>query len=638
MIAALGLGVVVTYRSDGVVNLAHAAIGSFLAFAFYEFRETGDLVLPLVGLPNRIPVIPRPTVATALAVIVVYGAAIGLLLHALVFRRLQRAPSLARVVASIGLFLYAWSVIGLEWPLSPNVRPLLPRDNVVVLDRLVGVDRLALAGIVVVATALLWLVSTRTRFGTATTAAAENRKGAVLLGINPDRLAAWNWMLATVSAGLVMVLAAQVISLDPLNNSLLIVPAVAAALLGGFRSYPLVAAAGLGIGMLQSLLLSIQADVDWLPDIGLQQGLPFLIIVVVMAVRGDSLPTRGAVREGRFPAAPEPTGVVPVTVALTAVATGILVWGASDLRAAVITSSIFALFALSVIVLTGFVGQISLASYAFAGVAAFTMVRLSDAGVPFPLAPGLAVVATCGLGVLVGIPAVKVRGLNLAIVTLGAAVAIGELLFKWEWFVGSITATEVPEPGIGPLDLGISAPGDAYPRAAFGLMCLVVVVVAGLAVANLRRSRTGLRWLAVRANEQAAAAAGIDVGWAKLTAFSVSATLAGAAGTLLAYQRSSISADSFGVFNSLSLLALTFLAGIAVMSGSVVAGVLAPVGVLAIALGQDVGKPSPYQFAISGILLVLVTVLYPDGITGLVRAGGRRLRARGRPETAPATA
>ncbi len=288
--------------------------------------------------------------------------------------------------------------------------------------------------------------------------------------------------------------------------------------------------------------------------------------------------------------------------------------------------------------LTGFVGQISLASYAFAGVAAFTMVRLSDAGVPFPLAPGLAVVATCGLGVLVGIPAVKVRGLNLAIVTLGAAVAIGELLFKWEWFVGSITATEVPEPGIGPLDLGISAPGDAYPRATFGLMCLVVVVVAGLAVANLRRSRTGLRWLAVRANEQAAAAAGIDVGWAKLTAFSVSATLAGAAGTLLAYQRSSISADSFGVFNSLSLLALTFLAGIAVMSGSVVAGVLAPVGVLAIALGQDVGKPSPYQFAISGILLVLVTVLYPDGITGLVRAGGRRLRARGRPETAPATA
>ncbi len=629
---------VITYRSDGVVNLAHAAIGSFLAFAFYEFRETGELVLPIVGVTNRIPLVPRPTVATALLVIVVYGALLGLLLHTLVFRRLQRAPSLARVVASIGLFLYVWSVVGLEWPVAPDIRPLLPRDNVVILDRLVGVDRLALAGLVVVATVLLWLVSTRTRFGTSTTAAAENRKGAVLLGINPSRLAAWNWMLATASAGLVMVLAAQIISLDPLNNSLLIVPAVAAALIGGFRSYPLVALAGLGIGMLQSLLLSIQADVDWLPDIGLQQGLPFLIIVVVMALRGDSLPTRGALREGRFPVAPEPRWVLPVTIALVAAASAALLWGASDLRAAVITSSIFALFALSVIVLTGFVGQISLASYAFAGVAAFTMVRFTDAGVPFPIAPGLAVVLTCGLGVLVGIPAVKVRGLNLAIVTLGAAVAIGELLFKWEWFVGSITSTEVPEPGVGPLDLGISAPGDAYPRAAFGLMCLVVVAVAGLAVANLRRSRTGLRWLAVRANEQAAAAAGIDVGWAKLTAFSVSATLAGAAGTLLAYQRASIAADSFGVFNSLSLLALTFLAGIAVMSGGVVAGVLAPVGVLAIVLGQDVGKPSPYQFAISGILLVLVTVLYPDGITGLVRAGWHRLRSTRRRGTVPATA
>jgi len=125
--------------------------------------------------------------------------------------------------------------------------------------------------------------------------------------------------------------------------------------------------------------------------------------------------------------------------------------------------------------------------------------------------------------------------------------------------------------------------------------------------------------------------------WAKLTAFSVSATLAGAAGTLLAYQRTTIGADSFGVFNSLSLLALTFLAGIAVMSGGLVAGLLAPVGLLAIAVGQDVGKPSPYQFAISGILLVLVTVLYPDGITGLVRAAWNRLRPRGRPHTVPAT-
>jgi ABC-type branched-subunit amino acid transport system permease subunit len=381
--------------------------------------------------------------------------------------------------------------------------------------------------------------------------------------------------------------------------------------------------------MAQSLLLSLQADVDWLPDIGLQQGLPFLIIVVVMVVRGESLPTRGALREGRFPVAPEPRAVGPVAVVGVVAALVVLGIGGPDWRAAVTTSAIFATFALSVVVVTGFVGQISLASYAFAGIAAFTMVKVSDAGLPFPAAPIVAVAITCAVGILVGIPAVKVRGMNLAIVTLGAAVAIQELLFKWEWFTGSIAATDVPEPIVGPIDLSISATGDAYPRAAFGVLCVGVLCVAGLAVANLRRGPTGLRWLAVRANEQAAAAAGVDVRSAKLSSFAVSAALAGAAGTLLAYQRLTISADSFQVLNSLSLLAITFLAGIAVLSGGITAGLLAPVGVLAIAFGQEVGKPSPYQFAISGLLLVVVTVVYPDGLTGLARAGWRRIRRPG---------
>jgi ABC-type branched-subunit amino acid transport system permease subunit len=617
-----------TYRTSGVVNFAHAAVGAYLAFAFYEFRETGDLVLPLFWIPHRVPLVARPTVATALVFFVVYGALIGLLLQQLVFRRLRRAPALARVVASVGLFLYFWSVIGLEWPLTPNVRPLLPRDNVLVFGRLVGLDRLLLGAMVVVLTALLWLLSRRTRFGLATTAAAENQKGAVLAGLDPDRIAAVNWMIATSLAGLAMIFSAQIVALDALNNALLIVPALAAALLGNFRSYPVVAAAGLGIGMLQSELLNLQSDLSWLPRIGLQQGIPFLIILVVMAVRGEGLPTRGQVDEGRYPSAPEPRGVLAVTAGLTVAAGAVMVLAGSDWRAAVITSSIFALFALSVVLLSGFVGQISLASYAFAGVAAFTMVKLSDAGLPFPLAPMLAVVVTGLLGVLVGLPAVKVRGLNLAIVTLGAAVAIQELLFKWEWFVGSVAATKVPEPSLGPLDLTIRAGGEGYPRTAFGLLCIVVLTLCAVAVANLRRGASGLQWLAVRSNEQAAAAAGIDVRSAKLTAFALSAALAGVAGTLLAYQRLTLSADSFQVFNSLSLLALTYLAGIAALSGSITAGLLAPVGVLAIAMGGDAGRPSPYQFAISGLLLVAMAVLYPDGITGGVRALWHRLSGR----------
>lgn len=636
MVAALALGVVMTYRSSGVVNFAHAAVGTYIAFAFFEFRETGELVLPLFWVPHRFALLGRPTVTTALVLFVLYGALLGLVLHTLVFRPLSNSPPLARVVASVGLFLYFWALIGLDWVESPAVRPVLPRSNVLVLGKLVGRDRLLLGAMVVVLAVVLWLVSRFTRFGLVTTAAAENRKGALLAGLNPERIAAVNWMIATALAGLAMIFSAQIVALDPLNNSLLIVPALAAALIGGFNSYPLTAGAALAIGMVQSELLNLQSDWTWLPDVGIQQGIPFLVILVVLAVRGDSLPSRGRIRADRYPAAPYPRGVGPVTlVSVVAAAVAMTTLG-PDWRSAMITSSVFALMALSVVVVTGFVGQISLAPYAFAGFAAFTMVKLADAGVPFPVSPLLAAVLTTALGVLVGLPAVKARGLNLAIIILGAAVAIQELLFKWDWFVGSIASTQVPEPKVGPIDLTIRAAGDAYPRIPFGLLCIAVLAASGYAVARIRRGRTGLSWLAVRSNERAAAAVGIDVPGAKLSSFALSALLAALGGCLLAYQRLTLSADSFGVFSSLTLLALTYLAGIAAMSGSLVAGGLAPVGVFAIAMGQNVGKPSPYQFVLSGLLLVAMAVLYPDGITGFVRNTWHRVVGRRRGEAPPA--
>jgi ABC-type branched-subunit amino acid transport system permease subunit len=626
-----------TNQASGVVNFAHAATGTFIAFAFFEFRETGDLVLPWFGIANRIALLPRPTVSTALPLFLIYGAVLGLLIHTLVFRPLRRAPGLARVVASVGLFLYFWAITGLAWERVPRVRPILPRDNVTVFGKLVGMDRLLLGVLVAVVAALLWFMSRHTRFGLMTTASAENRKGAVLLGLNPERVAAVNWAIATALAGLAMIFSAQIVALDALNNALLIVPALAAALIGGNRSYPITAAAAVGIGMLQSELLNLQTDWEWLPDVGLHRALPFIILLVVMAVRGEALPTRGQITEGHFPAAPTPRRVVPVAAAATAIGViGLLVLG-SDWRSAMITSAIFALMAVSVVVVTGFVGQISLAPFAFAGFGAFTMVKLDDLGIPFPLSPLLAAALAGALGILVGMPAVRARGLNLAIITLGAAVAIEELLFKWDWFVGSVASTDVPEPSVGGLDLTISAPGDAYPRVAFGIMCIVVLAVVGLLVANVRRGRTGLAWLAVRANEQAAAAAGIDVRMAKLSSFAISAMIAGLGGCLLAYQRQTLSADSFTVFSSLSLLALTYLAGIAVMSGSLTAGLLAPVGLFAIAMGQDVGNPSPNQFAVSGLLLVVMAVVYPDGITGFVRSTWHRLWQRtGRTRTGQA--
>ncbi|MDZ7732815.1 MAG: branched-chain amino acid ABC transporter permease [Acidimicrobiia bacterium] len=188
----------------------------------------------------------------------------GFVVYLVLFRPLRRAPSLAKVVASLGLFLYVFAVadlrFGAQGAALGSPRPLLPDETVDVLGAVVPRDRLWLTALVLAVTGLLWLLFHRTRFGLATRAAAEQEKGAVLLGYSPVRLAAVNWMLAVVLAGGAVIVFAPIAGLDPSGTSLLIVPALAAALVGGFRSFWLTALGGLGIGMLQCALLQLQSD------------------------------------------------------------------------------------------------------------------------------------------------------------------------------------------------------------------------------------------------------------------------------------------------------------------------------------------------------------------------------------------
>jgi ABC-type branched-subunit amino acid transport system permease subunit len=646
-LAMLGLGLVLTHKASGVVNFAHAATGMWLAYVFYEFRETGDLIFPIpatagdtmlgVEVPlwaTRVGLLARPTVFTALAVTLVYGALLGALIYTLVFRRLRHAPGLSRVVASIGLFLYLYATAALRFPLPPRTRPILAGGSFELFGQRIFNDRIHAAAIAVGITAVLWAVYRFTRFGLATTAAAESEKGATLIGLDPDRLAAINWAIATSLAGLSIVLVARVTSLDPLNLSLLVVPALAAALLGGFRSFVWVAVAGFAVGMLQSELINLQSSWSALSGLGIEQGLPFVLILIALVIRGDTLPTRREIIERSLPESPTPRLVGLSAVAAAGIGVAIMVSGGSDWRQATITSSIAFVISLSIVVLTGYVGQISLAPYAFAGVAGFSLIKLGAAGVPFPLAPLAAALIAMLLGLVVGLPAVRVRGMNLAIATLGAAVAIEQLLFKWSWFTGDNT---VPAPKLGGLDLSIAAKGSAYPRGAFGMFAVVVAVVCGLAVANLRRGTLGLRWLAVRSNERAAAAARIDVTATKLGAFALSAFLAGVGGVLIAYQRQTLSATSFQVFFSLAALAITYLAGIASISGAGVAGLLAPLGLFVLLTnGELPTEVSKYSFAANGLLLIVVAVALPNGITGAVGGLVRRLMRRS-PRPVPAT-
>ncbi len=648
VIASLALGLVLTHRASGVVNFAHAAMGMYVAFAFFEFRSTGDLVLPVLGLPARVHLVPRPTLATALIVALLLGALLGLAVYLLLFRPLRQAPPLARVVASLGLFLYLQELVRLRFPVTGAAvqvnRGVLAETPVHLLGTTVSANRLLLAGLVIVATVVLTAVFRFTRFGLATRAAAGNEKGALLVGISPDRIGSVNWMVASVLAGFAVILIEPISGLDPTTTSLLVVPALAAALVGGLESFALTAVGGLVIGMVQSLVLgySVRPTTtwipDWLPTTGIQQAIPVLLIIGVMIWRGDALPDRSAILERRMPASPTPRHLVVWTVVLVGLCgVGLLTFTAAY-RQALIVSLVFALLTLSVVVLTGYVGQISLAPLAFAGVAGFAVIHLANGHVPFPFAVLLAALLATLLGVVIGVPATRVRGMNLAIATLAMAVAIEGLVLASPPFSGGAAGMAAPRPSMFGVDLGISALGDANFRPAFGFTVLFVVTLCCLGVANLRRNRTGLRWLAVRANERAAAAAGIDVRRAKLGAFAVSSFLAGLCGVFMAFSATTLSPSSFMVIGALVAVALTYLAGVSSISGALVAASLTQAGIFtAVSDGLSGGSSNEYVFAISGLLLMVTAVLAPEGLTGIWRSQWARLveRLRRPPSTAP---
>ncbi|NLV55023.1 MAG: ABC transporter permease [Acidimicrobiales bacterium] len=623
-----------TWRTSQVVNFAHGAMGMYVAFAYYEFRDSGELVLPILGLPDRVALLPAPTLATALVFALVLAAALGLAVYWLVFRPLRSAPPLARVVASLGVYLYLQEITRMRFPTSGasvvTRLPVLPEGRVELFGTGVSQNRLILAGLVVAVTVVLAVVFQRTRFGLATRAAAGNDKGAVLAGVSPDRVAAVNWMIASVLAGFAVILIEPIAGLDPTTTSLLVVPALAAALLGGLNSFVATAAAGLAIGMVQSLVLgyTVRPDTtwipDWLPTTGVQQAVPVLVVLGVLAWRGDPLPTRATVGEARLPASPTPRRVGLWTAVLAAASVAWLFTGDASARQALIVTLIAVVLSLSVVVLTGYVGQISLAQLAFAGVAGFAAIAVADRGWPFPLAVGFGVALATVVGVLVGLPATRVRGMSLAVATMAAAVAIEALVIGSPSLSGGIGGRSAPRPYLFGIDVGISARGADNFRPAFGLVALGCAVVSGLVVANLRRNRTGLRWLAVRANERAAAAAGIDVGRTKLGAFALSSALAGLAGCLTAYATSTLSTSSFMLIGALVAVALTYLGGIGGISGAVIGGLLAQAGVVtSLSSGS-----SEYAFVLSGVALVVVAITAPEGIAGLGRARLAALGAR----------
>ena len=248
--AAIGVGVIITFRGTGVINFATGATAMWGTYVYAELRSSGDLVIPVVGLPHRIDLGEAAPFWLAFGIGVGSCALIGVLLHVLVFRPLRHAPVLAKVVASVGVLLFFQALTALQFgTTSRPVAPIMPSDSISMAGLTFPQDRLWLTAVVGIVTALVAAWFRYTRTGLATIAAAENERTAALAGYSPQRLAAATWVLSGVVVGAIGILVAPTTVMNPSTYALAIVPALAAVLVGQFRSIAATAIAALALGL-----------------------------------------------------------------------------------------------------------------------------------------------------------------------------------------------------------------------------------------------------------------------------------------------------------------------------------------------------------------------------------------------------
>jgi branched-chain amino acid transport system permease protein len=617
LIASLALGIVLVYRGSGIINVAIGAIAMLAAYFYWAFK-TGYFGFQLDSVP-------------AFVLTLLFMAAFGVVIELAIFSPLRNAAPLAKLAASLGLLLVLQAGVILVFGDSSKSAPaVLPSDTVTFFDRIVPKDRFILAGIVIVAAAALAALYRWTRFGLSTRAASENEVAAMLAGLSPNQLAIRNTVLACVVSGGLGVLVAPLIALDAQTLAFQVVPALAAALLAGFTSFFIACFAGLGIGVVQSLLVYwgtqswFPTDEGGAPIRGLSELFVFLVIVLALFLRGASLPGRGELVEKRLPVVPRPerlarSGVIALVVGAVA-----LIVFPYDFRQALINSLLGIIICLSLVVIIGFVGQISVVQLALAGVAGFTMSHLTtDAGgiwAEFPISLLIGAATATVVGLLIAVSALRVRGVSLAVVTLAAAVALETFGFANSRWGGGPTGSPVTQPKLGGIDLSSNASfrglDDKIPSPMFGFLVLVATILLCLLVANVRRTSLGHRMLAVRSNERAAAAAGINVRNTKLVGFGIAAFIAGMAGALYAYNFGSVSAGRFGAVTALGLIAFAYFGGITMVSGAVIAGIGATEGLLPHAFDEWFGLSGTWALLIGGFALIVTLLVNPEGIAG----------------------
>ncbi len=605
------VGLVLVYRACRIVNFAQAALGSaagMLATQLFQQRDWNYYAAFAMG--------------------VVVAALVGALADKLVIQRFFWAPRLVLTVASIGL---AQILSGIEMTLPSMFGgggPLgglsggfkTPLDVQFTLSPLLfkgaHVQVLILVPVVL---ALMTLFMRRSAVGVGIRASAANAERAMLLGIPVRRLSTVVWAVAAVLSALSAMLAAPLIGSGSgfTSGPGLLLPALAAAVLARMESLPRAMLAGVGVGVFQQAVFW-----NWSRASLVDVGLLFAILLGLLLQRDKLSRSDDALgaswsAAGETPPVPTPIARLPEIVwgrrlmYLAVLALAVVIpnsMSPSQISLLGSVTLVYAIVAVSLVVLTGWAGQISLGQFAIAGLGAVVagdLVSKTGADLLFSLIAGSA--AGMLVAVMIGLPALRVRGLFLGVTTLAFAVPLSTFVLNPANF-GDLIPQQVER-------AVVLSRFDLHDERTLYYFCLVVLILALVCVTGIRRSRPGRSMVAVRDNERAAAARGINVSRTKLAAFAVSGALAGLAGGLHAVVLDGVRAGSFVPAMGFEAFSMVVLGGATSLGGALA-------GAVFLRYAQYV-MTGGLQMIVTGAGLLFVLLVLPGGLAQVV-AGLRK--------------
>jgi branched-chain amino acid transport system permease protein len=619
----LAVGIALVYRANRIINFAQGDLGAFPATLAVLLMITG------IGLPYVLAFF------TGLAAAIVLGA----LVEYFLIRRFFRSPRLILTVATIGIAqilagcaLLLPNAFGTQATVSKFDAPI--NLKLQIGDFIFrGNDIIAMIAVPVVLIALSLFLA-RSNIGIAIRGSAERADRAAMLGIPVQRIQTMVWMVASALAFVTMFLRAGVVGLPigvVLSPSVL-VTALGAVVIGRMEDLPRITGAAIGLGIIeQAVVWNLNTDVFVAPVL-------FVVILVSLMferrrrgvrVEEDATSTWQAAREVR--PIPREMARLPEVRALRyglgAILIGAIVtlplWMSESRVSLASAIAIFAMIGVSLVVLTGWAGQVSLGQMAFVAIGAAVGGALTEhAHWDLGLAMLVGGVVGAVVAVLIGLPSLRARGLALAVTSLAFALAVSEYFLDPEYFHW-LPDSYINRPHI----LGTI---DVSSETRYFYLCLVMLAFTMAAARGLRRSRTGRVLIAIRENEKAAESYGINATRTKLLGFAISGFMAAVAGVLFVHQQQGLVAASYDPTVSLLVFAMVVIGGLGSLPGAVLGAVYI--------YGIRWFLPQQWEFLASGVGLLLVLLLLPGGLGAAIadlRDGGLRFIARRREMVVP---